>query len=837
MLSNILSNIKKFISLRYYQGKIDVCLGIETPAMLSNILNLNGIAALYFNCESVQIYESVNLTRQMQSPTKPLRPNFANEDNTNYALTRRHTDTDIHDSNSEKNIMDVAGKQATQASGNSLDSRSSVPDFQKDINRKSERVERIASIIRQHKEENTDKDTGLVSIPRRNTSTFKIPQSKESAKETILAMKTIALPQIKKEKPIETGAIYSVLEGLKVEDSGDMNKPLPDLVDEGCNPAAISYGESLYHGTAENFEMDKVSGIIGKGKLCEHLDLNGETQAIDRILYQVSKRYWKCNPEFHQVYRTDIVYGTLFSAVLLNTDLNTVNVSSKNHKKMTSKTFLKNTSDLILDMIEKDEEIKSEVSFNPESFKKWKKELENLLKDIYNSVKENPIVRNTSMPPMIKTRISEDEKSGEIVRSNSSWSVSTSLSSALGNTLERNQSKKGMGKSHSNILGKGNTQQKVLLEGVLIRKHLLESHFERARNRKWCKYWCVIKLHKTEGVELHMYRLNHMHTIDKEYLDMELNPQLAFGEESEAPICTPKEFILPESASRPADSPLNIGEPYNTFDESVPSPNHPIFSSHDVEYKIANGEPNLQSLIHSFAATHEYGAARPYCFSVHFADNNVFLFEAPSKYSCEAWINTINYWAARKSKEPLGGGLGNTDYGWSQLEADIKAGLIVVSPPDYIEEYKPIEEKGSFEHGRNLSANMTSILTKHTSSRSMLSDAGSISPNKSGAKKKFAKWTEQNISVRLISIKEQAQQLDSMIKQLDLIRQDIYDHEALHQPLKQLFGDSHSTSQLVFSNWSRKHHALKIELQKYTIYTNALLSPDVFLSPLMSPGL
>ncbi|KAJ3315259.1 hypothetical protein HDV04_003652 [Boothiomyces sp. JEL0838] len=745
----------------------------------------------------------------MQSSIKPKRPSFADEDNTTQGLVRRHTDTDLHEASSDKNIgADETLRQTNLASGNSLDSRSSVPNFQKEINRQNERVEKIASIIRQHKEENTDKDTGLISIPRRNTSTFKVPLSKESAKQAILAMTTVELPRIMLEKPIETGAIYSVLDGLKVEDNGDMNKPLPIVIDEGYDPAAIAYGQSLYNGTAENFEKDKVSSIIGKGGDYNNCVLIG---------------YMKCFD---------------FNGVTIDTAFS---VSSKSHKKMNAKTFLKNTSDLILNMIEKDEVIKNEVSLNPESFKKWKKDLEGLLKDIYNSVKENPIVRNSSMPPMIKTKVTEEERSDDIVRSNSTWSVSTTLSSAFNTTLERNTSKKGTGmgnkvQSHSNLLSKSSNQQKVLLEGVLIRKHLLESHFEKARNRKWSKFWCVIKLHKTEGVELHLYKLNHLHTIDKEYLDMELNPQLAFGEESDVPICTPKEYILPEVAIRPADSPLNIGESFNTFDEAVPSPSHPIFSSHDVEYKIANSEPLIQSLIHSFAAPHDYGQARPYCFSIHFADNNVFLFEAPSNDSCEAWINTINYWAARKSKEPLGGGLGNSDYGWSQIEADIKAGLITSSPPEIIEEFKPIEEKGSFDHARTLSSNMSSILTKHTSSKSILSDAGSLSPNKSNAKKKFAKWMEQSISVRLVSIKDQAQQLDSMIKQLEQIRQEIYDHEILHQPLKQLYSDSHSVSQLVFSNWSRKHHALKIELQKYTIYTNALLSTEVFLSPLMSPG-
>lgn len=202
----------------------------------------------------------------MQSSIKPKRPSFADEDNTTQGLVRRHTDTDLHEASSDKNIgADETLRQTNLASGNSLDSRSSVPNFQKEINRQNERVEKIASIIRQHKEENTDKDTGLISIPRRNTSTFKVPLSKESAKQTILAMTTVELPRIMLEKPIETGAIYSVLEGLKVEDSGDMNKPLPIVIDEGYDPAAIAYGQNLYNGTAENFEKDKVSSIIGKG--------------------------------------------------------------------------------------------------------------------------------------------------------------------------------------------------------------------------------------------------------------------------------------------------------------------------------------------------------------------------------------------------------------------------------------------------------------------------------------------------------------------------------------------------------------------------------------------
>ena len=31
------------------------------------------------------------------------------------------------------------------------------------------------------------------------------------------------------------------------------------------------------------------------------------------------------------------------------------------------------------------------------------------------------------------------------------------------------------------------------------------------------------------------------------------------------------------------------------------------------------------------------------------------------------WVRTINYWAARRSKEPLRGGVGSAEYGWGRI--------------------------------------------------------------------------------------------------------------------------------------------------------------------------
>lgn len=44
--------------------------------------------------------------------------------------------------------------------------------------------------------------------------------------------------------------------------------------------------------------------MISNRRFCRHLQLSGETQAIDRILYQMSLRFWNCNQEAQKNYIT-----------------------------------------------------------------------------------------------------------------------------------------------------------------------------------------------------------------------------------------------------------------------------------------------------------------------------------------------------------------------------------------------------------------------------------------------------------------------------------------------------------------------------------------------------
>lgn len=43
------------------------------------------------------------------------------------------------------------------------------------------------------------------------------------------------------------------------------------------------------------------------------------------------------------------------------------------------------------------------------------------------------------------------------------------------------------------------------------------------------------------------------------------------------------------------------------------------------------------------------------------------------------WVSTCNYWAARESKEPLMGGVGNLEYGWGACLEEKESSPITVS--------------------------------------------------------------------------------------------------------------------------------------------------------------
>ncbi|KAF8973305.1 hypothetical protein BDZ97DRAFT_1752291 [Flammula alnicola] len=73
-------------------------------------------------------------------------------------------------------------------------------------------------------------------------------------------------------------------------------------------------------------------------RLCGKLYLKGETQQVDRILEQFSRRYWDCNPG--GLYGSaNIVHAVSYSLLLLNTDLHVAELTAR----MSRMQFVRNT--------------------------------------------------------------------------------------------------------------------------------------------------------------------------------------------------------------------------------------------------------------------------------------------------------------------------------------------------------------------------------------------------------------------------------------------------------------------------------------------------------------
>ncbi|KPV74837.1 uncharacterized protein RHOBADRAFT_53773 [Rhodotorula graminis WP1] len=92
----------------------------------------------------------------------------------------------------------------------------------------------------------------------------------------------------------------------------------------------------------DKFDFAGLSLDAAFRRLCGKLYLKGETQQVDRILEQFSRRYFDDNPR--TVYgSSDVVHAVSYSLLLLNTDLHVVDSTTR----MTRQQFIRNTLDAI----------------------------------------------------------------------------------------------------------------------------------------------------------------------------------------------------------------------------------------------------------------------------------------------------------------------------------------------------------------------------------------------------------------------------------------------------------------------------------------------------------
>nr|KAJ3421425.1 hypothetical protein HK105_003571 [Polyrhizophydium stewartii] len=875
-------------------------------------------------------------------------------------------------------------------------------------------------LIRQHKELHFDKSTGVSSIPARSfsagspsvltpTTSYFQPQIPDASARTS-DMSATLVPTQSSSNQISTSTL-------------PQTEPLKSYKERD----PVEVGRMLFDGTLPGYRQESVSLIIGRGdeyhnvvlisymdsydfsqvrldeafrRLCKKLYLAGETQMVDRILYQFSRRYWDCNPPMQSMYRSiDIVYGILFSIVLLNTDLHIVNFGQNQSKRMTRKTFLKNTMELVDTMIEKDEKIKEEVALNSESIKKWKRELETILKDLYSSVLTNRIIQTSvapasmDAPPLAEEPAEPRTGSPRLTREGSSWSLSSiqstgsvfhahekerSVSTASAGFFRKRQPDKntlmgffraategaasfstsvGLFDAPTNVSNEnlpdsgvrviGARASDSIVEGLLIRKHVLEKGELRAKSRRWNKVWCVLRPHHERGVELVMYKT--VGTRDNDgFEEHELSACAAHDDAHSTPsassLPTPP-VVLSEapgaSEQAPATPPLDrrtsrhraetlpssfgalsLGTPAgnatrrsNSTSSGSPDrqpssdpglPPHPPHAQHaqssmahsavgyapmafssssasassassaspaygsqphasaaERTIKLSAQEPEVASLLHAYCSALQiaYSVTRPHVLSLKLANGNEYLLQAPTASLLAEWVRGINYWAARKSKEPIRGSVSSMEYGWTWITWERKAREAEDPSLAADEKLGPLHYfQTLLSRGASLDAPSRLSNASNESGPGLVSSSASVrsvpvtgsdmmaSPSSSGAAQAVAQASVMTMPRTPKQQKSRPKpkvvdwnaptgfgqieaQLAVMLRQVDIVKGEILEHLSFKDPMEKYFADSPSAHSKACANWNRRLRFLEHELQKFSTYVRALSDSPLIQAP------
>ncbi|KAL5037171.1 hypothetical protein BDV3_006704 [Batrachochytrium dendrobatidis] len=753
-------------------------------------------------------------------------------------------------------------------------------------------------------------------------------------------------------------------------DPNDVGRMLYEGSLPGCRPNDISLiiGKSdAYHTVVrtsymECFDFSNIGLDQAFRQLCKKLYLAGETQMVDRILYQFSRRYWDCNPLLQPTFRSDdIVYGILFSLVLLNTDLHIVNVGPNSSKRIARRTFLKNTMELVDTMIENDDKLKEQAVMDIEAARKWKKGLELILRDLYASIFRHRIMQLTAVPigssdelaasanPQARECTGHDSSNWSLSSSQSVGSMAlhtdtkergsiyslghfrrkhmapgdrssimgfiraaTDISASIGSGMFETATNTSTDRTtpttteHSErVVGSPTRCTGVILEGLLIRKHILEMGGTRAKNRRWCKFWCILRSQPDGMIELVMHKLALPNQPEAfEPLELSGNSVVAFDDHFESkstptlvsssttPTTSPRTLIQSPSGHTSSSflSPniSNFGFRSSTFQSRKQTPltecvdevsslsSTPPDRRYSAEFptstpseapviRLAMREPEVFPLLHACCSILHaaYSIARPHVLALKLANGSEYFFQSPTHETVTEWSHNINYWAARKSKEPMRGSASSMEYGWTWIIWERKVWQTegpqppvdedMMGPLYYFQNLRlrtgSVDTTASAARTSNASmASSEPLKSSSTSVRSVastMSDGSATTSNftpstngtsvisfgfsgsrtakhKSKPKPKISEWIPPGGLGHIVSPFSEAVQLESMQRQVNIVKTEILEHLSFKEPMDKHFADSPSTHSKASLNWNRRLRYLEIELQKFTTYVRVL---------------
>lgn len=230
-----------------------------------------------------------------------------------------------------------------------------------------------------------------------------------------------------------------------------------------------------------------------------------------------------------------------------------------------------------------------------------------------------------------------------------------------------------------------------------------------------------------------------------------------------------------------------------------------------------------------------YSKQRPHVWALSLPTGAVHLFHVGTPEICSEFVTTANYWSARLSTHPLVGGVSNIEYGWSDaiinnaLMAAINetTGTTTTSTPITGPPPTGRQRSGSATAGR------TSLHSRGSSFRSAASfDFGTSSPRPGnlgnklpGDRVTIAEWTPPTQSTRVSNAPEK-EQLHVLAGYVRSIEEELQQHNSYRSPMLLAFTPRGGNAQRAMANWERKSAYLLREIVKFRTYVDVLQLAD-----------
>nr|XP_019008884.1 uncharacterized protein I206_06570 [Kwoniella pini CBS 10737]OCF47665.1 hypothetical protein I206_06570 [Kwoniella pini CBS 10737] len=222
-----------------------------------------------------------------------------------------------------------------------------------------------------------------------------------------------------------------------------------------------------------------------------------------------------------------------------------------------------------------------------------------------------------------------------------------------------------------------------------------------------------------------------------------------------------------------------------------------------LENANANGQISLMHTMSVALPKPGYNANRPYCFSLAIPTGETSFFQAGTEDLVQEWVSTCNYWAARKSRQPLKGGVSNMEYGWNRVIIDSNGN-------DENE-----DDKISLRSNKsNLSRLNINSSTGGTYGRK------SIIMN--GNDKIFINDWKSPPPATMPSPLDEENQLEALQNYIKDLVEELENHKAIEEPMNKLYTPGSKNFLKAKENWKSKSHYIHTEIFKYETYVEAL---------------